>query len=328
MRALALFSGGLDSMLAIKIIADMGIEVTAIHMNIGFGGREDKSEILRRRAERAGAKFQVVDVRDIYIKNILFNPKYGYGKHFNPCIDCHGFMFRTALSLLSDFGADFIITGEVLGQRPMSQRSAAINQVNSLSGENSDLILRPLCAKLMKPSKPEMLGWVDREKLFDISGRSRTRQMQMAENFGFDDFESPGGGCLLTLESFSNKIKDAIKFEKIESIKDAEILKFGRHLRLPENAKMVIGRDEAENLKLNKISNEKFAKIEFLQSIVGASSFISKNATQSDKILSAKIALTYAKTEPFKEYEVKINGEIFKTTPLIDKKEISKFMIS
>ena len=144
MKALALFSGGLDSMLAIKLITLQGIEVTAIYMDIGFGGKEDKSELLKKRANMAGADFKIVDIRNKYLQNVLLNPKYGYGKHFNPCIDCHAYMFKTALSMLKSLDASFLITGEVLGQRPMSQRKEALNQVLNLSGDEDLLILRPL----------------------------------------------------------------------------------------------------------------------------------------------------------------------------------------
>lgn len=127
MKALALFSGGLDSMLSIKLITSQGIEVTALNMDIGFGGKEDRSEIMRRRAAVAGADFKSVDIRNEYLKKVLFEPKYGYGKHFNPCIDCHAYMFKTALAMLESERANFIVTGEVLGQRPMSQRAQALS---------------------------------------------------------------------------------------------------------------------------------------------------------------------------------------------------------
>ena len=152
MKALALFSGGLDSMLAIKLIVSQGIEVLALNMDIGFSGKDDKSEIMRRRAAAAGADFKSVDIRSEYLRQVLFEPKYGYGKHFNPCIDCHGYMFKTALTMLQSEGASFIITGEVLGQRPMSQRAQALAQVGGLSGDEEGLILRPLCAKLLPPT--------------------------------------------------------------------------------------------------------------------------------------------------------------------------------
>lgn len=216
MRALALFSGGLDSMLAIKLMTIQGIEVVAINMNIGFGSTKSKADLMRTRAQMAGATFEVIDTREEYIQKILFDPKHGYGKHFNPCIDCHGFMFRTAKALLPHFNADFIVTGEVIGQRPMSQRIEAINTVTKLAEDEDGLILRPLCAKLMKETKPEREGWVDRERLLNISGRGRERQIELAAEFGFEDYESPGGGCLLTLEAFSNKIGDFIKHDTFE----------------------------------------------------------------------------------------------------------------
>ena len=152
MKALALFSGGLDSMLAVKLIVSQGIKVLALNMDIGFGGKDDKSEIMRRRAAAAGADFKSVDIRSEYLRQVLFEPKYGYGKHFNPCIDCHGYMFKTALAMLQSEEASFIITGEVLGQRPMSQRAQALAQVGGLSGDEEGLILRPLCAKLLPPT--------------------------------------------------------------------------------------------------------------------------------------------------------------------------------
>ncbi|MFG5142339.1 ATP-binding protein, partial [Campylobacter lari] len=190
------------------------MEVKALNINIGFGGTSDKSEIMAKRAAIAGASFEMIDVRNAYLQEVLFSPQYGYGKHFNPCIDCHAFMFKTALSMLKDENASFIITGEVVGQRPMSQRNDAMAKVKKLALDEEDLILRPMCAKNLPLTKPEREGWVDREKLENISGRSRKRQLELAAKFGFEDFESPGGGCLLTLESFSNKIKDFIKFDK------------------------------------------------------------------------------------------------------------------
>ena len=155
MKALVLFSGGLDSMISIKLLTSQGIKVTAIHIDIGFSGDEKKAEILRRRANEAGAEFKIVDIRNKYLREVLFTPKHGYGKHFNPCIDCHGYMFKTALAMLQSEEASFIITGEVLGQRPMSQRAQALAQVGGLSGDEEGLILRPLCAKLLPPTTPD-----------------------------------------------------------------------------------------------------------------------------------------------------------------------------
>ena len=328
MKALALFSGGLDSMLSMKIISDQGIEVVALYMDTGFGVDEEKHEVLRRRATLAGASLKVVDMRNEYLRDVLFNPKYGYGKQFNPCIDCHGYMFKTALNMLKSENANFIITGEVVGQRPMSQRRDALFQVKRLADDEDDLVLRPMCAKLLPPTKPEREGWVDREKLLDISGRDRKPQLALAKKFGFEDFATPGGGCLLTIESFAVKIKDYLKFDKEMRDIDVTWLKLGRHLRLVDGAKMIIGRDESDNNALLAHPNDKFEQVKFKESddIVGAVSFISKNASKADKELAARLALAYTKASKDDEFEVSIANEKFIIRPE-DKKLAQEFFV-
>ena len=328
MKALALFSGGLDSMLSMKIISDQNIEVVALYMDTGFGVDEEKHEVLRRRAVLAGASLKVVDMRNEYLRDVLFNPKYGYGKQFNPCIDCHGYMFKTALNMLKSENANFIITGEVVGQRPMSQRRDALFQVKRLADDEDDLVLRPMCAKLLPPTKPEREGWVDRERLLDISGRDRKPQLALAKEFGFEDFATPGGGCLLTIESFAVKIKDYLKFDKEMRDIDVTWLKLGRHLRLVDGAKMIIGRDESDNNALLAHPNDKFEQVKFKESddIVGAVSFISKNASKADKELAARLALAYTKASREDEFEVSIANEKFIIKPE-DKKLAQEFFV-
>ncbi|MDD5359101.1 MAG: argininosuccinate synthase [Sulfurovaceae bacterium] len=323
MRALALFSGGLDSMLAIKTVADMDIEVIALYIKIGFGGTKDISETLQKRALKAGAVgFEIIDVREEYVEKILFNPVYGYGKNFNPCIDCHAFMFRVAKELLPKYNASFIITGEVLGQRPMSQRSDALRLVGKLANDiDEKLILRPMSAKLMEPTTPEIKGCINREKLLDISGRGRDRQLALAKEFEWEDYESPGGGCLLTDPYYSQKIKEHIKFDEFD-VDDIEVLKFGRHFRLPDGAKLIIGRNEEDNNSLENIKTTKF--IEFKLPIIGPSSLISKNASLKDKELGAKIALTYAKSDNCK-YDVTIDNEVFSISPFASRDDARKY---
>jgi len=197
MRAISLFSGGLDSMIAIKLIVDQGIDVTAVHIKTGFGGTKDVTEILKKRAAMVGASFKVIDVREEFLQKILFDPQYGYGKNFNPCIDCHGYMFKVAKGVMHELGASFIVTGEVVGQRPMSQRADALKQVSKLAEDTQErLIVRPLCAKLLEPTTPEIEGWVDREKLLDISGRSRERQLALAKAYGWSMSPQGGDVCL------------------------------------------------------------------------------------------------------------------------------------
>ena len=325
MKCLALFSGGLDSMIAIKLMTNQGIDVTALFIDVGFGSSDDKSEILKKRAKMVGADFEIINAREGFVQDILFNPKYGYGKNFNPCIDCHANMFRIALGLLDKYNASFVITGEVLGQRPMSQRADAIANVTKLAGDEDSLILRPLSAKLLKPTKPEIEEWVDREKLLGISGRNREIQLKLAKEWGFEEYESPGGGCLLTQEAMATKIKEHIKHEDF-TVDDIDVLKYGRHLRLPDGAKLIIGRNKDDNEKISQIKNPKyiFAKAKDLP---GPLSMISKNATKEDKQLATKLILTYTKATPDREWSVKIGDEEYRNRPFESKTEAQKYFV-
>ncbi|NLK67088.1 MAG: ATP-binding protein [Campylobacteraceae bacterium] len=327
MKALALFSGGLDSMLAVKLITMQGIDVTALYVDIGYNSKESNFELLKERARTAGADFKVVDVRSKYLQDVLLNPKYGYGKHMNPCIDCHAYMFKAALNMLEDEGASFIITGEVLGQRPMSQRKEALRSVDKLAGNENDLILRPLSAKLLEPTTPEIKGWVDREKLLGISGRARSVQIKMAEEFGFDEYESPGGGCLLTMENFANKLRDAIKFEGLDTPDDGEILKFGRHLRLPDGAKLIIGKSLDDNQRLREIHNPKFVGVSLPSGVTGPYNLISKNASPEDKHLAAKLILAYSRGDKHRAHDISVDGEKLSVFPFESKDEAQKYFV-
>ncbi|RDU55737.1 argininosuccinate synthase domain-containing protein [Helicobacter sp. MIT 01-3238] len=330
MRALALFSGGCDSLISMKLLTMQGIEVIALHFNIGFGGNKDKLEYLRNASAQVGARLEVVDIRKQFFDEVLFTPKYGYGKYFNPCIDCHANMFANAFYLLESFGASFVVSGEVLGQRPKSQRKQALDQVRSLvrevgkkDSENTDdregkssgrfdkildtkgdgvnkpksldeLLLRPMSAKLLPPSFPERAGWVDREKLLDISGRGRTRQLEMVKKWGWKHYENPGGGCLLTDISVAKKLKDLSAHRKM-LLQDSTIVKVGRYMVLPNGARAIIGRNESENTKLDE-PNPSMEKIILLESI-GPLGLVEKDASKDDKILAARITLGYAKND-------------------------------
>jgi len=326
MRALALFSGGLDSMLAIKLMTEQGIDVTAIHIKTGFGGTKDISELMRQRAEMAGATMEIVDVREEYIQKILFDPVYGYGKNFNPCIDCHGYMFKVARGLMERYGASFLITGEVIGQRPMSQRADAIKQVTKLAQDSDDrLILRPMSAKLMEETTPEIEGWVDRDKLLAISGRSREIQMRLAEQYGWDDYESPGGGCLLTEEHFSDRIREFIAHDTL-TVDEVDLLKFGRHFRLPDGAKLVVGRNQEDNEGLQSIKSDKYIEIKL--PIAGPLSLLSATHSDSDRELAAKIAITYARSSANESYEIEVGSDTITTSPFAEKKEAQVYFFN
>ncbi len=325
MKAISLFSGGLDSCLSIKLIKDQGIDVIALYLDTGFGGTKDNLEHLKNMCEQVGAELKIVNIKDQFIQDVLFDPKYGYGKNFNPCIDCHANMFRVAKAMMKEWGAKFLISGEVLGQRPMSQRAEALGNVLKLAN-TEELLVRPLSAKLLEPTIPEKEGWIDRDKLLDISGRNREVQLKMAKDMGLTDYESPGGGCLLTDEHFSTKIEEFIKYDKLTS-GDINLLKYGRHFRLPDGAKLAVGRNAEDNAGLEAIKNDKYQKIKL--PIAGPFSLISKNASQNDKELAVKLAITYAKSSPDESYDIIINDdETISTNPFENKKDAQKYFFN
>ena len=324
MKAIALFSGGLDSTLAMKLIIDQGIEVIACNINTGFGATRDRREHMEKMCAQVGAELRSVDIRDEYLKTVLFNPKHGYGKNFNPCIDCHAKMFEVAMRLMEEWGASFLISGEVLGQRPMSQNKDALATVLNEANVGG-LLLRPMSAKRLDPTVPELEGWVDREKLEGIVGRTRDRQFELAEQFGLTDYESPGGGCLLTDENFAKKMRDFISHDTF-TLPDIPVLKFGRHLRLPEGAKLVIGRNQEENAQIQEIENEKFVHIRTL-GIPGPRSLLSRDASETDRELAVRIILTYCKTSPEESYTLDAEGEALSGAPLESREAAAAHLI-
>lgn len=263
-KAVALISGGLDSLLATKVILEQGIHVEGLNFYTGFCveghthaiRKQDKAKQKRNNAlwtaEQLGIKLHIIDIVEEY-KDVLLNPKHGYGAHMNPCLDCKVFMVKKAREWAQENGFDFIITGEVIGQRPKSQRKHTMPVIAKESGANSRL-LRPLCAKRLPPTYPETQGWVDREQLFGFTGRSRKPQIALAEQFGLDDYAQPAGGCcMLTNEAYSDKLVDMWKAREANdksrdyTLDDIMLLKIGRHLRPSEHYKVIIGREEGEN---------------------------------------------------------------------------------
>ena len=324
MKAIALFSGGLDSTLAMKLIIDQGIEVLAVNINTGFGSTKDRLEHMQSMCAQVGAELKIIDIESEFLQDVLFDPKHGYGKNFNPCIDCHAKMFSVAKRVMEAEGASFLVSGEVLGQRPMSQNKDAMQTV--LNESNCDgLLLRPLSAKALAPTIAETNRWVNRDKLEEIVGRSRERQLELVKEIGLENFESPGGGCLLTDENFAKKMFDFIKHDKFE-VKDIPVMKYGRHLRLKDGAKLVVGRNQEENKHLQDINNEKYYHVKAV-GIPGPHSLLSKNATDSDKELAAKIILTYCKSDKNISYMLTFDKEEMQATPLDSRDEIKPYAI-
>ncbi|PHQ65791.1 MAG: ATP-binding protein [Sulfurimonas sp.] len=324
MKAIALFSGGLDSTLAMKLIIDQGIDVLAVNISTGFGSTKDRLEHMKNMCDQVGAELKIIDIQSEFLQDVLFDPKHGYGKNFNPCIDCHAKMFAVAKRIMEAEGASFLLSGEVMGQRPMSQNKDALQTV--LNESNCDgLLLRPMSAKMLTPTIAETNGWVDREKLEGITGRSRERQLELAKEIGLDNFESPGGGCLLTDENFSKKIVDFIKYDQFE-VKDISVMKFGRHLRLPDDAKLVVGRNKDENQHLQNIDNNKYYHAKTI-GIPGPHALLSKNATEADMELATRIILSYTKADPLKSYSVAYDETQQCNFPLQTRAEANKFNI-
>ncbi|MEW8657378.1 MAG: tRNA (5-methylaminomethyl-2-thiouridylate)-methyltransferase [Candidatus Thiodiazotropha endolucinida] len=258
-KAVALISGGLDSLLAARVIQEQGIHVEGINFFTGFCV-EGHTHAIRKRdqkkekrnnalwvAEQLGMKLHIVDIIEEY-KQVLLNPKHGYGANLNPCLDCKVFMVHKAYEWIKAKDFDFIITGEVIGQRPMSQRKETMPIVCDESGAH-DLLLRPLCAKNLPMTRPEIEGWVDRNRLYGFSGRSRKPQMALATQFGIEDYAQPAGGCcFLTDEQYAVKLKDLwnARGSKQYELDDIMLLKVGRHLRPSSRFKVIIAREEGE----------------------------------------------------------------------------------
>ncbi|MCX8023190.1 MAG: hypothetical protein N2745_10510 [Syntrophorhabdaceae bacterium] len=252
-KAVALLSGGLDSVLSIKLMLEQGVEVVAFHFTSYFAGSKEK--IRRPMAIKAAEELGV----DIIVKHygmeyidVVRSPRYGYGKHINPCIDCKIFMLKKAGEIMEEVGAGFIVTGEVLGQRPMSQKRNTMNLIEKASGLKG-LILRPLSAKYFPPTLPEIEGVVERERLLDISGRSRAIQYRLASEFKLSAFGSPAGGCLLTDPIYAIKLKNLFERDQGFTERDIELLSIGRHFWLNTSTKLILGRNQRENEMLESL---------------------------------------------------------------------------
>ena len=258
-RALSLFSGGLDSICATRLIMEQGIEVVAVKFVSPFFGYDilkDPEHYRQEMQEKYGVDVRVIDISEEYLE-MLRNPRYGYGRYFNPCVDCKIFMLKRARAMLDEVGASFIITGEVLYQRPMSQRRDTLNIIERDS-ETKAILLRPLSAKMMKETDAELQGLVDRDKLLDFHGRGRSRQIGLAKHFGITDFPAPAGGCILADPILSRRIAmvysgDFIVSQENMSVTDILLMLIGRQFILPGSGWLILGRDEKENRRLEEL---------------------------------------------------------------------------
>jgi len=309
-KAIALLSGGLDSTLAILTVLKQGIAVRAIKFLTPFDcAASEGASSLRDPfplARKYGFDLEINDLGERFL-DLVKNPKHGYGKNMNPCIDCRIFMLNEAKAMKNKTGADFIITGEVPGQRPMSQKRDMLYHIDKEAGVIGH-VLRPLCAKLLRTTIPEQRGLVDRALLHDFSGRSRKPQMLLAKDFGLEEYPAPAGGCLLTEPNFARRLKELLAHNPFPSLKDIELLKTGRHFRFSHSCKIIVGRDKEENEKIESLSagSDCLLKVEDYGSPLA---FISGEITGEAVKAAASICARYSGAKNLSGVEVSVLRE-------------------
>jgi tRNA U34 2-thiouridine synthase MnmA/TrmU len=331
-KAVSLISGGLDSLLATKVVLEQGVHVEGINFYTGFCveghthaiRKKDKSKPKRNNAlwvaEQLGIKLHIIDVIEEY-KDVLLNPKHGYGQNMNPCLDCKGFMVRKAQQWIEENDFDFIITGEVIGQRPMSQRKETMPVIARESGAG-DRLLRPLCAQFLPETLAEREGWINRDEMLGFSGRNRKPQMALAEQYGFKDYATPAGGCcFLTDKNYSEKLVDMWKHRSSRDyeLDDIMLLKVGRHIRPRDNFKLIIAREEGEGKFLEGYRKQFIHMISTSHS--GPMVLIDGEVDAADVQLAAQVVARYGQGRNAESVDIEvtyINGdkEILNVAPL------------
>ena len=321
-RAVAMLSGGLDSSLAVKIVADQGIDVVGINFSTGFCltdhrrkmvgmGAQIDPRTVRNEALQAGARWripvEIIDISKEYM-DILTNPRYGYGKNVNPCIDCRIFMQKKTLEYMEKVGARFMITGEVLGQRPMSQMKQSMLLIEMRSGAQGK-VLRPLSARLLKPTIAETEGWVDRKKLFGFKGRNRKPQMELARKIGLVEYPQPAGGCcFLTDPNYARRMQDLFDHQDKQTLTTEQVmlLKVGRHFRVADRSKAIVGRNEAENLLMESQAGD---RLRFnCADVVGPLTLLEGEQGDRAVELAARLTARYGDGKNWEKVEVKMEA--------------------
>jgi tRNA-specific 2-thiouridylase len=318
MKALCVYSGGLDSALAAAVTRAQSIEVLALFFETPFfsSGRARKS------AQASGLPFRVVNITRRHLE-ILKNPRHGYGRHMNPCIDCHTLMFRIAGELLEEEGARFVVTGEVLGQRPMSQNKGALNLIARESGLGERL-LRPLSAKLLPVTLPEKEGWVNRDLLLDFNGRSRKPQMALARHLNITEYPAPAGGCLLTEKDFSNRLRDLLSSKPDPETREFELLKIGRHFRVAPHCKLIVGRNKVENDAIENLAG----KEDFILSTVsvpGPTVLVSGKNSEDGLPIAAAVTAAYSDAQGQVEVQLRVGNGRFERRMVVGVRDKAEF---
>ena len=293
--ALALYSGGLDSTLACRVVARQGIKVIAVKFVTPFFGYEllqKQDEYIQKTKETAGIDIILKDITLPYLE-LLKKPAHGFGKNFNPCVDCKILLLTEAQKMMPEIGASFLVTGEVIGQRPMSQRRDTLRIIERDS--NCDgLLVRPLCAKNLAPTQAEIDGLIDREQLLNFSGRNRSPQIQLAKQFGITDYPSPAGGCILTDPILSLRIQEYYETHEPIILENILLVMVGRQFKLPSGAWLVVGRDESENIKIKNLRQSGDWLLE-PKDIPGPSALLRYSSAREELKTAASIVVRYSK---------------------------------
>ena len=308
-KALALLSGGLDSTLAVRLMLDMGVNVEALNFTSPFCTCTGKNAGCKSEAVRVAEEFHIpikVMTKGLDYLEVIRKPRHGYGKGLNPCIDCRIYLLRRAKEYMVESGADFVITGEVLGQRPMSQRRDAMRVIERESGLE-DLLVRPLSARFFSPTLPEREGWIDRAKLLAIRGRSRREQIERAFEMDVRNYPCPAGGCLLTELSFVPKVRDVLDHSDELNLRDCRMLKIGRHFRIGERTKVIIGRNEADNAMLENVKQPDDTAITWMDGNTPLGIITGCQGPEATS-LAARILLRYTKAEQAAPCRIKVRS--------------------
>jgi len=328
-KAISLVSGGLDSILATTMIHSLGIEVIAVNFIIPFGcGQKDVAAEGCYIKDRLKVAYKEVDISKDFIE-LVKSPAHGYGSHVNPCIDCKIFMLKKAKSMMPELGASFLITGEVVGQRPMSQKRETLSLIERRA-DVEGLVLRPLSAQLLPQTLAEEKGWIKRSDLLDISGRSRKSQMRLAIDFNIGAYQNPAGGCLLTDPSFSKRVKDLMSHNELTH-ENLKLLKSGRMFRLNDEAKLIVGRNEENNNALAALIEKEDVFFSPTLEISGASALGRGIFSDNDISFAARLTARYFDKKNAQEKMQVIvtrdgNRSILEVEPLSDE-ETKKYLV-
>ncbi len=296
-KVIALVSGGLDSALAAALTARLGFSVSGLFVRTGFSCGQDRGAFVQATADELGIPVRVLDASEAYL-DVVRHPKHGYGSAMNPCLDCRIFYLKRAAEFMAEQGASFVVTGEVLGQRPMSQHRRALDLVARESGLG-DRLVRPLSGRLLEPTYPEHQGWVHREDWLDLQGRSRKRQLELASRWGIRSFGQPSGGCCILLEkSYARRLKDAFRHHDRDALdrQAFTLLRYGRRFRLSDTSVLIVGRDEQENARIAELARGEWILV--FPEVPGPTALVQGDPSEEMLTFAARLTARYADAVP------------------------------